>query len=99
MYGYQPVVKDATPKGGVGGKGGANQWRSVVEAVLRELGLSLRFTGHVLKAIQKESGGNPRATNNWDINAKNGDPSKGLLQVIGSTFNAYAGKYKNRGQY
>lgn len=37
----------------------------------------------------KESGGNPRAQNNWDINAKRGIPSKGLMQTIGPTFNAY----------
>ncbi|MFJ3065060.1 transglycosylase SLT domain-containing protein [Rothia terrae] len=36
----------------------------------------------------QESGGNTRAINNWDINALKGDPSKGLMQVIGSTFQA-----------
>ncbi|OAH10551.1 transglycosylase SLT domain-containing protein [Streptomyces jeddahensis] len=39
--------------------------------------------------IMRESSGNPMAINNWDINAKNGVPSKGLLQVIQPTFNAY----------
>nr|EIF88985.1 hypothetical protein [Streptomyces tsukubensis NRRL18488] len=39
--------------------------------------------------IIRESSGNPRAINNWDINAQNGIPSKGLLQVIQPTFNAY----------
>jgi tape measure domain-containing protein len=39
--------------------------------------------------IQRESGGNPRAINNWDINAQNGVPSKGLMQVIDPTFAAY----------
>lgn len=37
-----------------------------------------------------ESSGNPRAVNNWDSNAKAGHPSKGLLQTIDSTFNAYS---------
>lgn len=37
-----------------------------------------------------ESGGSPTAVNNWDINAQNGDPSKGLFQTIGATFRAYA---------
>jgi cell wall-associated NlpC family hydrolase len=37
-----------------------------------------------------ESGGNPRAQNNWDSNAKAGHPSKGLLQTIDSTFNHYS---------
>ncbi|MET8245575.1 transglycosylase SLT domain-containing protein [Streptomyces sp. NPDC005202] len=39
--------------------------------------------------IMRESSGNPNAINNWDINAINGVPSKGLLQVIPPTFNAY----------
>ncbi|QDY81461.1 hypothetical protein FQU76_32605 [Streptomyces qinzhouensis] len=39
--------------------------------------------------IMRESSGNPLAINNWDINAINGTPSKGLLQVIDPTFRAY----------
>ncbi|WP_338675724.1 transglycosylase SLT domain-containing protein [Streptomyces sp. SCSIO 30461] len=39
--------------------------------------------------IMRESSGNPRAINNWDINAQNGIPSKGLLQIIKPTFDAY----------
>ncbi|MFE0425638.1 transglycosylase SLT domain-containing protein [Streptomyces sp. NPDC058953] len=39
--------------------------------------------------IMRESSGNPQAINNWDINARNGIPSKGLLQVIQPTFNTY----------
>ncbi|MER7952739.1 transglycosylase SLT domain-containing protein [Streptomyces sp. NPDC096079] len=41
------------------------------------------------KNIMRESSGNPYAINNWDINAINGVPSKGLLQVIYPTFKAY----------
>ncbi|GAA4940447.1 hypothetical protein GCM10023238_02650 [Streptomyces heliomycini] len=37
----------------------------------------------------RESSGNPKAINLWDINARNGIPSKGLLQVIPPTFEAY----------
>lgn len=40
--------------------------------------------------IQHESGGNPHAENDWDSNAAAGHPSKGLMQTIDSTFNAYA---------
>ncbi|WP_030353803.1 transglycosylase SLT domain-containing protein [Streptomyces scopuliridis] len=39
--------------------------------------------------ILRESSGNPKAINLWDINAQNGIPSKGLLQVIPPTFKAY----------
>jgi hypothetical protein len=41
------------------------------------------------KNIMRESSGNPTAINNWDINAINGIPSKGLLQVIPPTFKSY----------
>jgi hypothetical protein len=41
------------------------------------------------KNIMRESSGNPNAINDWDINAINGVPSKGLLQVIPPTFQAY----------
>lgn len=37
-----------------------------------------------------ESGFNPTAMNNWDINAKRGTPSGGMFQFIEPTFNAYA---------
>lgn len=42
--------------------------------------------------IARESGGNPRAINNTDINAINGDPSRGLMQTIGTTFEGYRDK-------
>ncbi|MGW0907589.1 transglycosylase SLT domain-containing protein [Streptomyces sp. NPDC002853] len=39
--------------------------------------------------IIRESAGDPNAKNGWDINAINGTPSVGLLQVIQPTFDAY----------
>jgi Transglycosylase SLT domain len=56
--------------------------------------LGIPLTSSALKKerylIQHESGGNPRAQNNWDSNAKKGIPSKGLAQTIDPTFRAYA---------
>jgi len=43
-----------------------------------------------LHQMQTESGGNPRAINLTDVNAINGVPSKGLMQVIDPTFKRYA---------
>ncbi|GGT04807.1 transglycosylase [Nonomuraea spiralis] len=40
--------------------------------------------------IYHESGGNPNSVNTWDINAKNGVPSQGLMQTIPPTFNAHS---------
>jgi hypothetical protein len=44
----------------------------------------------VNKIVTRESAWNPNVTNNWDINAKKGHPSTGLMQTIPSTFNKYA---------
>ena len=43
----------------------------------------------IYRNIIRESSGNPKAINLWDSNAAKGIPSKGLLQVIDPTFNAY----------
>ncbi|MER6350825.1 LysM peptidoglycan-binding domain-containing protein [Streptomyces sp. NPDC001634] len=43
----------------------------------------------IYRNVMRESSGNPKAINNWDSNAAKGTPSKGLLQVIQPTFNAY----------
>ena len=69
--------------------GGAEQWRGVVLEALARLGMSSSYADATLRQIQEESGGNPRAINLTDINARNGIPSVGLLQVIPSTFAAY----------
>ncbi|GHF38643.1 hypothetical protein GCM10010218_19790 [Streptomyces mashuensis] len=85
-----------------GGGGAVARWRPLVESVIQELngkgGISLSDVPLVLHRIDVESGGDPNAVNNWDSNAASGDPSKGLLQVIKSTFDAYAGPYRDRGQ-
>lgn len=69
--------------------GGVEQWRSTVMQALALTGQPLTHVNDILWAIQNESSGNPRAINNWDSNAKRGDPSRGLMQTIGSTFRAY----------
>jgi hypothetical protein len=69
--------------------GGVKQWAGLVAQALTMLGLPLSLSGQVLYQMQTESGGNPNAINLTDINAQQGDPSRGLLQVIGSTFAAY----------
>lgn len=46
-------------------------------------------TQSVVTRITIESSGDPNAINNYDSNAQNGDPSRGLMQTIGATFNAY----------
>lgn len=43
----------------------------------------------ILRNVMRESTGNPQAINLYDSNAAAGIPSKGLLQVIEPTFQAY----------
>lgn len=70
---------------------GVERWRSTVNSALNKLGIySLANANRTLYQMKTESNGNPNAINNWDINAKNGTPSKGLMQVIDPTFRAYA---------
>ncbi|WP_329380292.1 LysM peptidoglycan-binding domain-containing protein [Streptomyces sp. NBC_01716] len=56
--------------------------------VMAQNGIPGSYDG-IHRNIMRESGGNPRAINNWDSNAAAGTPSKGLLQVIAPTFEAY----------
>ncbi|MEU6402026.1 transglycosylase SLT domain-containing protein [Streptomyces sp. NPDC046985] len=57
-------------------------------AIMRQHHIPGSYSG-LHRNIMRESSGNPMAINNWDINAINGIPSKGLLQVIQPTFNTY----------
>ncbi|WP_406864001.1 peptidoglycan DD-metalloendopeptidase family protein [Streptomyces sp. HUAS MG47] len=85
--------------GGGGGSGGSGvqRWRGVVQQALRMTGNPAGYTDLTLRRMRQESGGNPNAVNNWDINAKNGTPSVGLMQLIRPTFDAYAGHMRGVG--
>ena len=70
---------------------GTEQWRKLASRALQMTGqYNEGNLNRLLYQMQTESGGNPNAINNWDINAQNGIPSKGLMQVIDPTFRAYA---------
>ncbi|WP_404354632.1 transglycosylase SLT domain-containing protein [Exiguobacterium aurantiacum] len=74
---------------GVAGSG-VQQWSAVATKALMMTGqFSKANLDRLLYQMQTESGGNAKAINLWDINAKNGVPSKGLMQVIDPTFAAY----------
>lgn len=73
------------------GGSGVERWRNVAIRALKMTGqYSAGNLNALLNQMRTESNGNPNAINNWDINAKNGTPSKGLLQVIDPTFRQYA---------
>ncbi|MEV6140710.1 transglycosylase SLT domain-containing protein [Nocardia sp. NPDC051990] len=72
--------------------GRTGQW---INDALRVLAANGYDTRHINPAdiaaiIQHESAGDPNAINLWDSNAAKGTPSKGLMQTIDPTFNAYA---------
>lgn len=71
---------------GVIASGGLDGW--IAEA-LRVMDLPQGLAPGVKKIIIHESGGNPRAVNNWDSNAQRGTPSQGLMQTIPSTFRKF----------
>ncbi len=56
--------------------------------IMKRRGIPGSYNG-LHRNIMRESSGNPKAINGWDINAIDGIPSKGLLQVIQPTFNTY----------
>lgn len=74
-----------------GESGAPDQVRRWVTAGMRLAGVSTtpENVAKVVGRAMQESGGNPRAINNWDSNAAAGDPSRGLMQTIMATFNAY----------
>jgi SLT domain-containing protein len=80
-----------------GGGGNVQRWAPLVLQALAMLGQPSSLLGSVLRRMNQESGGNPRAINNWDSNAAKGTPSMGLMQTIGPTFAAYAGRFASRG--
>lgn len=80
--------------------GGVKQWKStVIRALKMEGQYNAANVAKTLYQMQTESGGNPRAINLWDSNAKKGTPSKGLMQVIDPTFKSYARAGFNKNVY
>ncbi|MFG1810258.1 transglycosylase SLT domain-containing protein [Streptomyces sp. NPDC049040] len=64
-------------------------WIREARSVLAAHDIPVPTYNGIYRNIMRESSGNPNAINLWDINAQNGIPSKGLLQTIDPTFNAY----------
>lgn len=63
-------------------------WIKESLSVMKAKGIPGTYDG-LHRNIIRESSGNPKAINDWDVNAVNGVPSKGLLQIIKPTFDAY----------
>ncbi|WP_405804259.1 transglycosylase SLT domain-containing protein [Streptomyces sp. NBC_01187] len=63
-------------------------WIREARSIMQKHGIPGSYDG-IKRNIIRESAGDPNAMNGWDVNAKKGTPSKGLLQVIQPTFDQY----------
>ena len=78
---------------------GVERWRPIAIAALNYTGQDPGLADLLLMQMRTESGGDPMARNDTDINAQRGDPSKGLMQNIGSAFPERARELAGRGVY
>jgi SLT domain-containing protein/phage-related protein len=88
QYGFRPSIESS-----VGGVTDANHLQ-IIDAALAAAGVpppgdKASWEAGMNLIITNESGWNPNAINDYDINAQNGVPSQGLAQVIPPTFSAY----------
>ncbi|WP_336866395.1 peptidoglycan DD-metalloendopeptidase family protein [Peribacillus frigoritolerans] len=82
-------------KGMFGASGASGQIKTWITQAINTTGVPKSWLDPLSTIAMKESGGNPKAINNWDSNAKRGTPSKGLMQTIDPTFNAHKLKGMN----
>ena len=68
-----------------------NRWRPYVARALKANGFAATDSQVAawMTVIRRESNGDPSVINTWDPNARMGHPSKGLVQTIQPTFDAY----------
>lgn len=88
---FVPVIAPdgvATPSGYVAHS--PSYWIPLIDQAMSIVGGGVAQGNQVDAVVQRitiESSGDPNAINNYDSNAQNGDPSRGLMQTIGATFN------------
>ena len=93
ILGYiKSILENLMPD--VSGITGVENWIPFIHKAAGFFGdtLTANELARVLQQIRNESGGNQSVTQSsavWDINMANGNPARGLLQYIPSTFNAY----------
>ncbi|MBB3662966.1 WXG100 family type VII secretion target [Prauserella sediminis] len=99
--GAETAVGGGGGGGGLGSSGGppagpppgnVEQWIKEAIKILKENGIPVTEENidQIWTIIEHESGGDPRAINDWDSNAAKGTPSKGLMQCIDPTFDSHA---------
>ncbi|MEU9498255.1 phage tail tape measure protein [Streptomyces sp. NPDC048196] len=87
IFGYSKAADDkGASVGAAAGPGALGKW---IARAMKLAKVPASWAAPLRTLIMRESGGNPRAINRWDSNAKAGHPSQGLMQTIPSTFAAY----------
>lgn len=83
------AARDKYEEGGAASvpAGKIRDWITQALGIIKE---PMSLAKGIYNIIKHESGGNPRAINLWDSNAKAGTPSKGLMQTIDPTFNRWS---------
>ena len=78
--------------GKVGGSGSANARRAIqrAQSILGGRYKSSYITEQMMRVAKRETNFQAGAVNNWDSNARAGIPSKGMFQMIETSFRAYA---------
>ena len=78
--------------GKAGGSGASNARKAIkrAQAILGGRYKSSYITEQMMRVAKRESNYQAGAVNDWDINAKNGTPSKGMFQMIEPSFRAFA---------
>lgn len=85
--------------GGAAAGGGVTRWAPDILQALSMLGQPAGLLASVERRMNQESGGNPTIVNTTDSNWQRGTPSVGLMQVIGPTFDTWAGPFRNTGPF
>lgn len=83
---FKSKIDDFFSFGGSAASGNVKSWIAQAMAIT---GVPATWASSLMTIAMKESGGNPKAYNDWDINAKRGIASRGLMQTIPPTFEAY----------
>lgn len=86
VKGLLPSAATAGPSTPVNVPGSLMNW---IQQAMALAGAPANWLNAIATIAMNESGGDPNAVNNTDINAQEGHPSQGIMQTIPDTFAAY----------
>lgn len=85
---------------GAGPGGGVEQWRPVVQDLLRRYKFPMEWEHNTMRRMaQENASGDPGAVNDYDVNWQNGIPSVGLMQVTRPAYMDHKDPALDKGPY